>query len=188
MPLSLLNHSALALFAQRTRIPTYARSIGFCAIWVCISSSSRNFPIVGEVRLTVLTRFRERAVRSFRTIDRVGPSKRDFTSQSEIIVWRIWVNQAQQFVCHLVQKPWRTIHVPSGRREITLQGRGTGSTHQRKPRSGTGRLFSAEWLRRRRGFMSPSRRRPRFLEPSRRRRGFLETSLGSGPRLLISKL
>jgi DTW domain-containing protein YfiP len=28
------------LFAQRTRIPTSARSIGFCAIWVCISSSS----------------------------------------------------------------------------------------------------------------------------------------------------
>jgi len=40
MPLSLLNHSALALFAQCTRIPTSARSIGFCAIWVCISSSS----------------------------------------------------------------------------------------------------------------------------------------------------
>ena len=40
MPLSLLNHSALVLFAQRTRIPTSARSIGFCAIWVCISSSS----------------------------------------------------------------------------------------------------------------------------------------------------
>jgi hypothetical protein len=33
-------HSALALFAQRTRIPTSARSIGFCVIWVCISSSS----------------------------------------------------------------------------------------------------------------------------------------------------
>jgi len=47
MPLSLLNHSALALFAQRTRIPTSARSIGFCAIWVCISSSSSSssFPI-----------------------------------------------------------------------------------------------------------------------------------------------
>ena len=47
MPLSLLNHSALALFAQRTRIPTSARSIGFCAIWVCISSSSSS--ITGEV-------------------------------------------------------------------------------------------------------------------------------------------
>jgi hypothetical protein len=47
----------------------------------------RNFPFVGEVRLTVLTRFRERAIRSYRTIDRVGPSKRAFTSQSEIIVW-----------------------------------------------------------------------------------------------------
>ena len=44
MPLSLLNHSALALFAQRTRIPTSARSIGFCAIWVCISSSSNQGP------------------------------------------------------------------------------------------------------------------------------------------------
>jgi len=43
MPLSLVNHSALALFAQRTRIPTSARSIGFCAIWVCISSSSNFF-------------------------------------------------------------------------------------------------------------------------------------------------
>jgi len=30
MPLPLLNHSALALFAQRTRIPTSARSICFC--------------------------------------------------------------------------------------------------------------------------------------------------------------
>ena len=42
MPLSLLNHSALALFAQRTRIPTSARSTGFCTIWVCISSSSSS--------------------------------------------------------------------------------------------------------------------------------------------------
>jgi len=42
MPLSLPNHSAHALFAQRTRIPTSARSIGFCAIWVCISSSSSS--------------------------------------------------------------------------------------------------------------------------------------------------
>ena len=45
MPLSLLYHSALALFAQRTRIPTSARSIGFCAIWVCISSSSILYTI-----------------------------------------------------------------------------------------------------------------------------------------------
>jgi len=29
----------------------------------------RNFPFVGEVRLTVLMRFRERAIRSYRTID-----------------------------------------------------------------------------------------------------------------------
>jgi len=34
-----MNRSALALFAQRTRIPTSARSIGFCVIWVCITPS-----------------------------------------------------------------------------------------------------------------------------------------------------
>jgi len=39
-------HSALALFAQRTRIPTSARSIGFCVIWVCISSSSSSIYII----------------------------------------------------------------------------------------------------------------------------------------------
>jgi len=42
MPLPLMIHLALALFAQRTRIPTSARSIGFCVIWVCISSSSSS--------------------------------------------------------------------------------------------------------------------------------------------------
>ena len=42
MPLPLMIHSARALFAQRTRIPTSARSIGFCVIWVCISSSSSS--------------------------------------------------------------------------------------------------------------------------------------------------
>jgi len=42
MPLSLLNHSALAFFAQRTRIPTSTRSIGFYVIWVCISSISSS--------------------------------------------------------------------------------------------------------------------------------------------------
>ena len=42
MPLPLLIHPAHALFAQRTRIPTSARSIGFCVIWVCISSSSSS--------------------------------------------------------------------------------------------------------------------------------------------------
>ena len=43
MPLPLLKHSALALFAHRTRIPTSARGIGFCVICVCISSSSSSF-------------------------------------------------------------------------------------------------------------------------------------------------
>ena len=56
MPLSLLNHSALALFAQRTRIPTSARSIGFCAIWVCISSSSSYLHIKTGLPLFILTK------------------------------------------------------------------------------------------------------------------------------------
>ena len=51
MPLSLLNHSALALFAQRTRILTSARSIGFCAIWVCISSSSSCLRRLSDLNL-----------------------------------------------------------------------------------------------------------------------------------------
>ena len=51
MPLSLLNHSVHALFAQRTRIPTSARSIGFCAIWVCISSSSSSAKLKIETEL-----------------------------------------------------------------------------------------------------------------------------------------
>ena len=56
MPLSLLNHSALALFAQRTRIPTSSRSIGFCAIWVCISSSS-SFTISKNQLMTLFSGF-----------------------------------------------------------------------------------------------------------------------------------
>jgi hypothetical protein len=38
MPLSLLNHSELALFAQHMRILTSARSTGFYDVWVCINS------------------------------------------------------------------------------------------------------------------------------------------------------
>jgi len=37
-------------------------------------------------RLAGFTRLTERAIRSYRTTDRVGPSERDFASQSEIIV------------------------------------------------------------------------------------------------------
>jgi len=40
MPLPFLNHSALVLFVKRTRIPISFRSIGFCAILVCVSTSS----------------------------------------------------------------------------------------------------------------------------------------------------
>jgi hypothetical protein len=39
------------LFAQRTRIPTSARSIGFCAIWVCISSSSNTLTTTGNATI-----------------------------------------------------------------------------------------------------------------------------------------
>ena len=70
MPLSLLNHSALALFAQRTRIPTSARSIGFCAIWVCISSSSSSgcslspdLPRLFQKRATIHNFFSQRDLR-----------------------------------------------------------------------------------------------------------------------------
>jgi hypothetical protein len=46
MPLSLLNHSALALFAQRTRIPTSARSLasvpfGFVLVRVRVRRSHK---------------------------------------------------------------------------------------------------------------------------------------------------
>jgi len=71
MPLSLLNHSALALFAQRTRIPTSARSIGFCAIWVCISSSSssmRNntYRKVLQTRVAISAKVRSHSAKSAR--------------------------------------------------------------------------------------------------------------------------
>jgi len=58
MPLSLLNHSVLALFAQRTRIPTSACSIGFCAIWVCISSSSSSSAGFMRVKMDISLRKR----------------------------------------------------------------------------------------------------------------------------------
>jgi len=39
-----MSHSELALFAQRTRIPTSTRSIGFCVIWVCNEFEFDNSP------------------------------------------------------------------------------------------------------------------------------------------------
>jgi len=60
------------------------RIVDVCGSCGVIEESS---PLRGKVRLTVDTRFREPARRSYRTIDRVGPSVRDFASQSEIIVW-----------------------------------------------------------------------------------------------------
>jgi len=47
-----LDHSAHALFAQRTRIPTSARCIGFCVIWVCISSSSSSDQLADKGGIT----------------------------------------------------------------------------------------------------------------------------------------
>jgi len=49
----------------------------------------RNLPLCGEVRFPVLTGLRERAMRSFRTIDGVGPCERDLASQSVSVVWCI---------------------------------------------------------------------------------------------------
>jgi len=42
----LMKHSAFALFAQRTRY----RSIGFCVIWVCISSSPSSSSSSSSIR------------------------------------------------------------------------------------------------------------------------------------------
>ena len=42
-----VNHPALALFAQRTRIPTSARSIGSSGIWDCLSSSTSSYMLQG---------------------------------------------------------------------------------------------------------------------------------------------
>ena len=81
-----------------------------------------------------------------------------------------------------------TIYVPFGAGTMENDPRAVGTTRnctagtgyrqktsaRAKERNRKGRLLSAGWLRRRRGFMSPSKRRPRFLEPSRRRRVFLE--------------
>ena len=50
MPLPLSSYSALALFCA-THTPTSARSIGFCVIWVCISSSSSSCSAVGAKKL-----------------------------------------------------------------------------------------------------------------------------------------
>jgi hypothetical protein len=72
MPLSLLNHSALALFAQRTRIPTSARSIGFCAIWVCISSSSAHIVVELTYYYTALTTTVSIAVRTKRHLHAIS--------------------------------------------------------------------------------------------------------------------
>jgi hypothetical protein len=47
----------------------------------------RNFPFVEWVRVTLLTRFRERAILPFLIIGRVDSSIRDFISQSGIFVW-----------------------------------------------------------------------------------------------------
>ena len=55
-------------------------------MYVGVVELLRDLPLYGGVRLTVNTGFREPARRSYRTTDRVGPSERDFASQSEINV------------------------------------------------------------------------------------------------------
>jgi len=47
-------------------------------MYVGVVELLRNLPHMGEVCLSVNTRFREPALRSYRTIGRVGPSERDF--------------------------------------------------------------------------------------------------------------
>ena len=66
---------------------------GLMLMYVGVVELLRNLPLYGGgFVLTVNTRLRYPARRSYRTIDRVGPSERDFASQSEIIVWLIWTN------------------------------------------------------------------------------------------------
>ena len=56
-------------------------------MYVGVVELLRNLPLYGGgFVLTVNTRLRYPARRSYRTIGRVGPSERDFASQSEIIV------------------------------------------------------------------------------------------------------
>jgi len=57
-------------------------------MYVGVVELLRNLPLYGGgFVLTVNTRFREPAWRSYRTIGGVGPSERDFASLSEITVW-----------------------------------------------------------------------------------------------------
>jgi len=86
------------------------------------------------------TRFREWAIHSFRTIDRVGPSKRDFTLQSDIIVWDIWVNYAQQFTIFVPFGAAETMEndpctVGTARNYITGTGKRQGTSAQAKKRN-----------------------------------------------------
>ena len=52
----LIIHSALALFVKRTRIPTPARSIGFCVKWARISRST-NSATTQQAVVAVITSF-----------------------------------------------------------------------------------------------------------------------------------
>ena len=57
-------------------------------MYVGVVGLLRNLPLYGgRIDSPLIRDFREPARRSYRTIDRVGPSVRDFASQSEIIVW-----------------------------------------------------------------------------------------------------
>ena len=67
--------------AKRSRRYTY--SVDVCGGCGVIEESS---PLRGKVRLTVNTRFREPARRSYRTIDRVGPSVRDVLTGLRVAV------------------------------------------------------------------------------------------------------
>jgi hypothetical protein len=131
MPLSLLNHSALALFAQRTRIPTSARSIGFCAIWVCISSSSssygRGFSPEDIDSLELLADLGATCNRNWiHTIHRVGPTRTPHTTR----IWALFfvaVTLPYYLLCYCYYFPWRNSRPPRRRRRMKKKELGLGA-------------------------------------------------------------
>ena len=76
----------VTLFLLLKLYRVFSLSLWFVFMYVGVVELLRNLPhFMGEVRLAVNTRYREPALRSYPAVDRVGPSERDFASQSEII-------------------------------------------------------------------------------------------------------
>ena len=70
----------------------------------------RNFPFVGEVRLTVLTRFRERAIRSYRTIDNIADVLETYASFRELVLqaYRVYGSKDEHCITQKDTQPSQT--------------------------------------------------------------------------------